>query len=107
MGCDTSSKKLTGGYKLLRFDEGGLYYLVAPGKGFDGVGYLEGVIRQIAWDQNFILADVDKCYGGDVDGWYAVNVQSGKILGPLSDDDLKGKYAALRARARSGDDAFK
>lgn len=89
-GCNQSSRKLVDGYSLERFDEGGTsYYLVAPGYELGGGGILDGTIEEIGWDQNWIVARVNRLYQGDTNGWYALNIKTKQISGPLEESQLK------------------
>jgi hypothetical protein len=94
-GCDALSngptKTLVGGYVLLCFDENGKYYLFAPGElnNNDNQGVFEGTIEKIGWNQDWILAKVTKIYLGDKNGWYAVNLTTKQIVGPLQESELK------------------
>jgi hypothetical protein len=90
-GCrNLSHGQLPGGYYLERFDEGGVsYYLGAKGKPVSGGGVFDGTLQEIGWNEDWILARVTRCYRGDPDGWYALNVKTGQITGPLQDAELK------------------
>jgi len=96
------TKPLTGGYFLLRFDSGdpSCYYVFTHNKNaeeihfengkaphMDGLGVFEGIIKEIGWNENWILVWVKR--GGDLDGWYALNVKTGVISGPISENKLK------------------
>ena len=85
-------RPIVGGYYLYRFDAGGpppLYYLGSADKAVGGGGgVLGGVILKVGWNRRLILAKVFKVYRGDPDGWYIVNVKSGKITGPLGQPTL-------------------
>ena len=60
-GCNQSTKKLVDRYSLERFDEGGpSYYLEAPRYEDSGGGVLDGTIEEIGWNQEWILARVNR-----------------------------------------------
>lgn len=90
-GCSQSHRQLPGGYYLERFTEGGpsLYYVGAPGQVVDGGGVFDGTVQELGWSNDWILARVKRLYHGDINGWYAVNVRTGKIVGPLQASELK------------------
>jgi hypothetical protein len=106
-GCNQSTRKLVGGYSLERFDEGGTsYYLEAPGYELDGGGVLDGTIQEIGWNQDWILARVNRLYGGDTNGWYALNLKTKQISGPLREFDLKTNSALSGIKCRVAVDVF-
>lgn len=86
-GCGQPTK-LTGGYTL-ECSENGQYYVVAPGTTLDIGGVFEGTIEMIGWNDVWILAKVNRIYDGDPDGWYALNVKTKQIRGPLRPSELK------------------
>jgi hypothetical protein len=89
-GCGQSHRQLSGGYYLERFDEGGTsYYVGAPGKDVNGGGVFDGTVQEIGWNDDLILARVRRIYRGDPDGWYALNVKTGQVAGPLQSSELK------------------
>lgn len=89
-GCNQPHRQLSGGYYLERFDEGGIsYYVGAPGKTVNGGGVFDGTVQEIGWNQYWIIARVKRLYHGDANGWYALNVKTGQIKGPLQSSELK------------------
>jgi len=98
------TKPLTGGYFLLRFEEGNPpnYYVETRNKNakdirfengdaphIDGGGVFEGTIKEIGWNENWILAWVKRLSNGDPNGWYALNVKTRVISGPIPESELK------------------
>jgi hypothetical protein len=77
---------LAGAYWLEHF-ESGQYYVRGPVETQGGVTF-DGTIQQIGWTDRSILARVTRIYRGDSDGWYALNVSTGEIRGPLSESDI-------------------
>lgn len=99
-GCNPSHQQLSGGYYLDRFDEGGTsYYVGAPGKAIDGGGVFDGTVQEIGWNDDWILARVRRIYRGDPDGWYALNVKTGQVDGPLQSSELKTNPAFSNIKA--------
>lgn len=93
-GCNQSRRQLPSGYSLERFDEGGTsYYVVAPGKVLEGGGAFDGTVHQIGWNNDWILAYVNRIYGGDTNGWYVLNLKTSQITGPFQDAELKTNLA--------------
>lgn len=89
-GCGRSERKLVGGYVLERFDEGGeIYYVLAPGERTSGGGVFDGTVEEIGWNKDWILARVNRLYGSDPDGWYALEVRTKRIIGPLRADEVR------------------
>ncbi|HWN96204.1 MAG TPA: hypothetical protein VNT99_14305 [Methylomirabilota bacterium] len=79
--------KLTQGYKLERFDENGKYYVIAPDDWSVG-GVFDGIVERIGWNQDWILARVTRLYRGDTSGWYALEVKTKRVVGPLQESEL-------------------
>jgi hypothetical protein len=89
-GCNQNHKQLSGGYYLERFDEGGTsYYVGKSGTTVEGGGVFDGTVEEIGWNENWILARVTRLSSGDTNGWYALNLKTGKINGPLQDIEIK------------------
>jgi hypothetical protein len=86
-GCESSTKDLVGGYRLQRFDQDGDYCVVAPNDPAGGWVF-DGTIDQVGWNQNWILARVRKFYLGDTNGWYALNVRTKRVFGPVGESEL-------------------
>ncbi len=104
-GCEGSTKRLVGEYRLERFNENGKYYLV-DSKDESGGGVFDGTIDQIGWSQDWILAQVIRLYHGDANGWYALNVKTKQVTGPLSESDIKSNPALSGIAVRSCSDAI-
>jgi hypothetical protein len=95
------------GYSLERFDEGGTsYYLEAPGYESSGGGVLDGTVEEIGWNQDWILARVNRIYRGDTNGWFALNIKTRQISGPFGDSDLKTNSALSEIKCRVAADVF-
>jgi hypothetical protein len=105
-GCNQSKRKLVDGYVLERFEENGEYYLESSKTESDGGGVFDGTIKEIGWNQNWILANVTKLYHGDTNGWYALNLKTEQIIGPIQDSELKTNLALLKIECRSPADVF-
>ena len=86
-GCEPSTKDLVHGYRLERFNENGKYYVISP-EDLSGGGIFDGTVEQIGWNQNWILARVTKLYHGDTNGWYALNMKSKRVIGPIQESEL-------------------
>ena len=94
-GCNQSTKKLVDGYTLERFEENGEYYLESSESELSGGGVFEGTIKEIGWNQDCILAYVTRLFHGDTNGWYAVNLNTKQIIGPIQDSELKTNQTVL------------
>ena len=79
--CHNNRKKLSGDYYLDRFIDGGVFYLEDSKNPQQG-GILEGVIQELGYNNQWIVAYVLKQYGGDKDGWYVIDVKNKSISGP-------------------------
>lgn len=49
----------------------------------DYVNVFDGCVRKINIDDNHVYAEIQKCYRGDKDGIYVLNMKNGEIYGPL------------------------
>jgi len=90
IGCSVT-KSLPGNYKLERWEDGKTYYLLGPPKLFEddsGGGLIEGVLVRIAWDDEVIAAERYANFRGDRDGWMIIDIESGKISGPVSNPEF-------------------
>jgi len=105
-GCNQSKRKLVDGYVLERFDENGEYYLESPEFELSGGGVFDGTIKEIGWNQDCILAYVTRLYHGDTNGWYALNLKTKQIIGPIQDSELKTNSTFLKIEYRSPADVF-
>ena len=85
-GCEPSTKHLVGGYSLERFDESGMYYVVDP-EDAPGGGVFDGTVSQLGWNQEWIIAQVTRLSVGQ-SGWYALDVKSKRVYGPISESEL-------------------
>jgi hypothetical protein len=93
-GCGQSHQQLSGGYYLERFDEGGTsYYVGSSGKPVNGGGVFDGTVQEIGWNEDWILARVNRLYHGDTNGWYVLNVKTGQVLGPFQASEVKANSA--------------
>ena len=104
-GCEPSTVKLTHGYRLERFDENGKYYVIAS-EDLSGGGVFDGTIEQIGWDQDWILARVTRLYHGDTNGWYALDLKSKHIIGPIQESDVKTNAAWSKIDCRDAEQVF-
>ena len=84
-------------YVLERFDEGGVTYTLQRGSGSEPGGIFEGVVNAIAWDADWVLAEIDKLYDGDPGGWYALNLHTSVVNGPLTEQEIQSnpEFASL------------
>lgn len=87
VGCSRGSVHILGGYYLEKFPENNHFYLRRRGDGSIG-GVFDGYLLSIGVSTNVIIAYVKRLYRGDVDGWYMLDVKSGRLTGPLSDGEL-------------------
>ena len=90
--CDifTPTKRLPGPYRLVLF-ESELYYLERESEINQPAGVVGGSIDAIGWTQKYIVARRHGMLGGS--GWMIVSVQSGRVEGPLTDDEWIARQA--------------
>jgi hypothetical protein len=106
-GCNQSTKKLVDSYSLERFDEGGTsYYLMTPGYELTGGGVLDGTIQEIGWNHDWILARVTRLFGGDTNGWYALNLKTKQVIGPIQESELKTNSTLSKIECHDSAEVF-
>ena len=92
VGCDVDPSQLfgrrvvAGDYYLTNVET---WYLLEDRKADrqTGCGVIEGHIKQLGWNDNWIIAWRKSCIG-ESDGWMIVDVQKKEVAGPVSDDEL-------------------
>ncbi len=81
-----TKKKIKYNYYIENFqashDDPGLFYLKKRTNG-EYTDIFEGIVEEIAWDNNNIYAKIHKCYRGDTDGIYVLDMEKNIIYGPL------------------------
>ena len=88
LGCGSNRIIVTGSYYLERFPENGRFYLRQRGDGSTG-GVFDGHLLWIGANQDAVIAYVKRLYRGDPDGWYVLDVRTGKVSGPLTECELR------------------
>ena len=88
-------KQLVKGYRLEKLPENQRFYVRKKGDESPG-GVFDGTIVRIGWNNDYILAEVDRLFGGDRDGWYSVETKSGALAGPLTSQEVTNQ-AHLRS----------
>ncbi|WP_147675646.1 hypothetical protein [Xanthomonas massiliensis] len=89
-GCDLNPfnagcRNIDSYYALCQVDDQSTYLIMRSGEQPEGGGVLEGSIERIGWNDRYILAWRNATFRGDPDGWMKVDIQSHKIIGPISD----------------------
>jgi hypothetical protein len=106
LGCSNQTKKTTGGYALERYHQNGMYYLIDPRDDPPGGGVFDGTVHKIGWNQDWILAWIRRLYHGDTNGWYALNLKTKQVIGPIQELDLKTNSAWRNIECRDSDEVF-
>ena len=75
-----------------RFQENGKYYVVTP-EDLSGGGVFDGTVELIGWNHDWILARVTRLYHGDTNGWYALDVKTKQVIGPVQESELRKNAA--------------
>lgn len=91
-GCSQSTRKIVGEYSLERFQENGMFYLITP-EDPPGGGVFDGTVQEIGWNNKWILARVTRLSDGDTNGWYALNVMTKQVVGPIQESELRTNSA--------------
>ncbi len=87
-------RTVVGKYRLVQWEDGTTYYLHADGLDKPGGGVLEGTVKQIGWDDRFIIVWRYSNFRGDPDGWMIIEHQKNTMTGPFSDEELS-KHSEL------------
>lgn len=78
-----SKKKITGNYYIEQFAEGDpVYYLQQRGVDSGG-GVFDGIVTQLGWKGDEVVADVVRLSSADENGWYKLNLKTGVVAGPI------------------------
>jgi hypothetical protein len=104
-GCNQSTRKLINDYSLERFDENGMYYLRAPGD-LSGGGVFDGTIQEIGWNHDWILGRVTRLYHGDTNGWYALNLKTKQVVGPIPESEMRTNSALSKIECHDSAEVF-
>jgi hypothetical protein len=100
-------KPILNGFSLQQWEDSASYYLVRDADTNDsGGGVLEGVVKRIAWNERYILADREANFGGDRNGWMIVDTATGKITGPFTDAELNDHHEVTRLRVMDAAEAW-
>ena len=82
-----SGSKIKNGYYVEMSEEGDpLYYVEKNGHDSPG-GVFDGVVKEIIWDRDEIIAKVKRLSSSDSSGWYKLDLNTGKVVGPMSEHD--------------------
>lgn len=88
-GCEGVQKKtLVEGYHLEHFEESGRFYVRRNGDLSSG-GAFDGSVLELAWNNDFIVARVDRLYQGDRDGIYLLNLKDRLLSGPFTEQEIE------------------
>ena len=79
-----SRKSIGRNYDIRRLDEGKpyLYYIEKRGEQTSD-GIFDGIVKDIVWKNDEIIANVQKHASCDKSGWFKLNIQTGAIDGPI------------------------
>ncbi|MFT4175264.1 MAG: hypothetical protein QM627_01295 [Luteolibacter sp.] len=86
-GC--SGKSVGDNYYIRCLEEGDpyLYYLEKNGERTPG-GVFDGIVKEIAWQGDEVVARVQRLSSSDKSGWYKLNIKTGKMEGPIEDFEI-------------------
>jgi hypothetical protein len=100
-----ANKTIVGKFYLNLFDETQRYTIFKKGDN-SRAGIFDGTVLALGWDTNIILAEVDRVYDGDTDGWYRLDVKTGNITGPLSPTEISSNATLASLRIMTPKQAF-
>lgn len=86
-------RRIAGEYELYE-SESHDYYLERDGHAVDGVGYIEGTVQELGWNEEYIFAKRFSCFRGDPDGWMIINLWTNEMQGPLADEEFRSRFPA-------------
>lgn len=86
LGCSSQRVPVVGSYYLEKFSENGRFYMRQPGDRSNG-GVFDGYLLYIGANEDVVIAYVKRLYRGDPDGWYTLDVKTGKVSRPLSESE--------------------
>ena len=89
-----------------RFQENGMYYLIDPKDDQPGGGVFDGTVHKIGWNQDWILAWIRRLATIDTNGWYALNLKTKQVIGPIQESDLKTNPALSKIECHDSADVF-
>ena len=108
-GCfpfGNQQRTIAGTYQLVKFEDGKTYYIYAEDQKDNGGGVIDGTVKLIGWNAEYIIALRHSNYRGDPDGWMVINLQSGSIEGPFSYERIAGRSDIASIRTMSPDVAW-
>ncbi len=92
-------KKIKGVYHINEFGDIAPYHYYIIEKGKDELGGIfEGRVQNIGRIENKLIVDVRKFSNSDVSGWYELNLETGKVSGPITNHKIVGSYKPISAR---------
>lgn len=97
VGC--SRKKIANDYYIELFDEGKHVYYVVE-KGVDsGGGVYDGIVKDIGWKDNELLARIRRLSSADPHGFYKLNLDTGNVTGPITDESEILSFKVVKAES--------
>jgi len=87
---------------LEKAESGKCYLRKARDKSLGGV--FDGVVLEVGWSSEMVLGNVSRLYRGDPDGWYRLEIRSGKVTGPISKNSLQADSKLSKIRTRRVED---
>ena len=100
-GYSVLYRDLPRGYYLDQDINGPLvYYVGAPGKTVEGGGVFDGTVREIGWNDDWIVAKVIRTASCDPNGWYTLNTRTGVVSGPATAATVQADLARWHIRLR-------
>lgn len=89
-----------------RFNENGKHYLISPENDLSGGGVFDGTVEEIGWNQDWILARVTRLAQSDTNGWYALDLKTKHVVGPIQESEVKTNAAWSKIDCRESEQVF-
>lgn len=84
------TKGLPGPYSLEESEDHEVFWLHGPNEPENsGGGVLEGIVLQLGWNDEYILAYRYSTFRGDPDGWMVIDVKGRSLAGPFTEQQIK------------------
>ena len=82
VGCQ--GKSIGDNYYIRCLEEGEpyLYYIEKKGDRTPG-GVFDGIVKEIVWNDDELVAKVQRLASSDKSGWFKLNIKTGEIKGPV------------------------
>lgn len=99
-----SNKTISGDYYLEKWEDGTTFYLHDKKKEYNdfpvetGPGPIGGIVIEMGWSKNFIVALRYAHFRGDKDGWMIIDVKKKTVTGPFTDTEIEKTLSSQKIK---------